>query len=170
MLQVKRVNKEELINKGRQTIEAYSFKSEICQVIQEELKKIDGKKITKRVATSMENALKKIDAGLRVSYSKDSMGWYNFGVWSSSIQYLNYSNRLSLMISNSDLNDDETYNHEGFITRYKWLNNWHEHIAEIEKDLDMIENSNMIEEYNKAYELIESTRNSLSGLRYELTR
>lgn len=173
MLNMKIVNKESLIKEGLKTIEQYTLKNEICQVMKKEFKKIEGKKITKRVATNIENALKRVvDDSLRVSYSKDDFGWYNFNIWSSSIEFLNYNNGITLMIRESDLNEDGTFNYDNSINnKNKWLNNWNNFIEEIKNDLKMIEESNIIEEYNRAIELINNTKNSFkSGLKYRLSK
>lgn len=166
---MKKINKEVLIAEGRKKIEEYTLKKEVCKIMQDEFEKFDGKKINKRLATSIENILKNLHEDYKVSYSKDSMGWFNFRVWNKSIPLLDYDNSILIMISNKDLDEDGKFNYNKFIDKYNWLNNWEEHIQEIEQDLKLIENSNIIEEYNNAIDVIKNTKeNFKSNLKYNI--
>lgn len=166
---MKKINKEVLIAEGRKKIEEYTLKKEVCKIMQDEFEKFDGKKINKRLATSIENILKNLHEDYKVSYSKDSMGWFNFRVWNKSIPLLDYDNSIFIMISNKDLDEDGKFNYNKFIDKYNWLNNWEEHIQEIEQDLKLIENSNIIKEYNNAIDVIKNTKeNFKSNLKYNI--
>lgn len=166
---MKKINKEALIAEGRKKIDEYTLKNEVYKIIQEEFEKFDGKKINKRLATSIEGILRSLHNDYKVSYNKDNLGWFNFIIWNKSIPSMDYDNSILIMISNKDLDGDGSFNYNKFINKYTSFNNCNERIQEIEQDLKLIENANIIEEYNKAIDVIKNTKDSFkSNLKYKI--
>ena len=63
------------------------------------------------------------------------------------------------------------YCHESLVKNTKWLTNWDERIEEYKHDMQMIENSNIIEEYNNAIDtILQAHKQFKSTLHYKLDK
>lgn len=132
-------------------------KQNVLKVVPETLKKFNGKKITKRVATAIEEALFKVDqTGYHTYMSDDRQTMY---IWGNEISY---DHRLQCNLGYKE--DIESFNYD------KWLNNYG-------KAYDVTESINNLQEalkdinarvsgYNEALAKFELAKNGLSHLIY----
>ena len=75
---------ENLRAEAERKIKYYEEQRQVFEVVKEVFKKSEGKQLNKRIATTLEKELKKINSNIVVSYNKDNFNWYNF--------YINYEN------------------------------------------------------------------------------
>ena len=159
------VNVETLRKEAERKIRLYEEQKIVFEIIKDVFKKFDGKQVNKRLATALKNELVKVSENYLVSYRKDSMDWYEFYIWNSSADaQLVYSNRILLLFSDQQTNDGKL-DYSKFTKKFTWLDNATKNIEEVNKDLDIINNTNIIEEYNKAIETIKHIEETLSALR-----
>ena len=168
---MKIVNKIQLIEEVKERIETLAAKKDIYNIVLEELSKLDGKKITKRFATTIEKKLNDtLEGKYCVSYNKDQFLKDRFSLLpykSSEESQLNYNNMNEIYIQA----EDSIYNHESLVSNAKWLTNWNERIEEYKHDMQMLEESNIIEEYNKAvYTILQTHKQFKSTLHYKLDK
>lgn len=168
---MKKVNKIQLIEEAKERIEILKAKKNIYNIVLEELNKLDGKKITKRFATTIEKKLNDtLEGKYYVSYNKDQFIKDRFSLLpykSSEESQLNYNNMNEIYIQT----EDSIYNHESLVSNAKWLTNWDERIEEYKHDMQMIEDTNIIEEYNKAvYAILQTHKQFKSTLHYKLDK
>ena len=164
------ININELRAEAERKIKYYEEQKEIFNIIKEVFKKSEGKQLNKRIANTLKNELNKIDEKINVSYNKDSYGWYNFYIWNSNEKsQIDYNNRILLMFTEENT-DDGKINYNKFIQKFTWLDNPIKNISEVKTDLNRINNTNIIEEYNKAIETINKTKDTLKALKYSLNK
>ena len=165
---LKLINVEKLRTEAEEQIKLYEEQKEVFEIIKDTFKKLEGKQVNKRIATTLQKELNKYDDKMIVSYKKDSYGWYEFYIWSNNNERkLTYDHRILLMFTEEQTNEGYI-NYDMFIKKFTWLDNPMKNIEEVKKDLDLINNTNIIEEYNKAIKTIEDTQNTLTALRYKL--
>ena len=166
---MKIVNKIQLIEEAKERVEVLKAKKDIYSIVLDELSKLDGKKITKRFATTIEKKLNDtLEGKYYVSYNKDQFIKDRFSLLpykSSEESQLNYNNMNEIYIQT----EDSIYNHESLVSNAKWLTNWDERIEEYNHDMQMIKDTNIIEEYNKAvYAILQTHKQFKSTLHYRL--
>lgn len=170
---MKIVNKIQLIEEAKEGIEILKAKKNIYNIVLEELSKLDGKKITKRFATLIEKRLNDtLEGKYYVSYTKDQFLKDRFSLLpykssNSEDKQLYYNNMNEIYIQAKD----GIYNHKSLVSNAKWLTNWNERIEEYKHDMQMLEESNIIEEYNKAvYTILQTHKQFKSTLHYKLDK
>lgn len=168
---MKIVNKIQLIEEAKARVEVLKAKKDIYSIVLEELSKLDGKKITKRFATLIEKRLNDtLEGKYYVSYSKDQFLKDRFSLLpykSSEEILLNYNNMNEIYIQAGE----GVYCHESLVKNTKWLTNWDERIEEYKHDMQMLEDTNIIEEYNKAvYAILQTHKQFKSTLHYKLDK
>lgn len=168
---MKKVNKIQLIEEAKERIEILKAKKNIYNIVLEELSKLDGKKITKRFATVTEKKLNDtLEGRYYVSYTKDQFLKDRFSLLpykSSENKQLYYNNMNEIYIQA----EEGIYNHERLVNSVKWLTNWDDKIEEYKHDLQMIEDTNIIEEYNKAIDtILQAHKQFKSTLHYKLDK
>ena len=161
---------EDLRKDAERRIKVYEEQKVVFEVIKDTFKKFDGKQVNKRLATALKNELVKVDEKYLVSYRKDSIGWYEFYIWNSKDDAaIRYSNRILIFFSEEQTSDGKL-DYGKFTKKFTWLDMSDKHMEEVNKDLELINNTNIIEEYNKAIETIKQTNKTLTSLRSMLSR
>ena len=155
---------ETLRKDAERKIRLYEEQKVVFEVIKDTFKKFDGKQVNKRLATALKNELVKVDEKYLVSYRKDSTDWYEFYIWNSKDgAAIGYNNRILILFSEQQTNDGKL-DYEKFTKKFTWLDMPDKHLEEVYKDLELINNTNIIEEYNKAIETIKQTNKTLTAL------
>ena len=125
---------ENLRAEAERKIKYYEEQKQVFEVVKEVFKKSEGKQLNKRIATTLEKELKKINSNIVVSYNKDNFNWYNFYIWNRDEKsQLNYSNRVLLMFTDENT-DEGKINYNKFISKFNWLDNPIKNISEIKTD------------------------------------
>lgn len=167
MNNLKSVNKETIIKDAKEKISTYEQQKEVFNIVVEELKKFDGKNITKRIATKVEKVLQeKFNTDFKVNYNTD-YGFRTISVYNHKIECFNFNNRNNIYLENKE----NIFNFELMINKSRWLTNFDKRIEEIKEDINLIESTDIIEKFNNAIQTIKTTKDSFkSGIKYDITR
>ena len=161
---------ETLRKDAERKIRLYEEQKVVFEVIKDTFKKFDGKQVNKRLATALEKELVKVDEKYRVSYRKDSTDWYEFYIWNNDdTKSLCYRNKLLVMFGEDQLNEGKLDSGK-VIKKLTWLDSPDRALEEVKRDLDLINTTNIVEEYNIAVETIRDIENTLTALRTSLSR
>lgn len=132
-------------------------KQKVLSVIPEVLKKFDGKKITKRLATAVEDALFKVDqTGFHTYMSDDKQTLY---VWGNDIPY---DSRLTCYLGYKD--DIESFNYGKWLSNYGKAYDITESINNLQEAIKDI--NARVSEYNDAIARLEQAEKGMSHLVY----
>ena len=159
---------ETLRKDAERKIRLYEEQKVVFEVIKDTFKKFDGKQVNKRLATALEKELANTGERYVVSYQKNT--WYEFYIWNNDdTKSLCYRNKLLVMFGEDQLNEGKLDSGK-VIKKLTWLDSPDSSLEEVKRDLDLINNTNIVEEYNIAVETIRDIENTLTALRTSLSR
>ena len=165
---LKTIKIETLREDAERKIRLYEEQKVVFEVIKDTFKKFDGKQVNKRLATALEKELANTGQRYVVSYQKNT--WYEFYIWNNDdTKPLCYRNKVLVMFGEDQLNEGKLDSGK-VIKKLTWLDSPDSSLEEVKRDLDLINNTNIVEEYNTAVETIKDIENKLTALRTSLSR